>query len=103
MNEEKVKQLRELEKKAQDLYEAAVQEAQRLPQQAEAEARDLLETSRSAAQAEAKRILSAAQDNSQTEKIMQQAEEEAERKESLAMNHFDRALNYVLHRIAGRQ
>lgn len=103
MNEEKVKQLRELEKKAQDLYNTAVQEAQRLPQQAEAEARSLLETSRSAAQAEAQRILAEARETGQNEQIMQQTEEETKRKEALAMSHFDRAVNYVLHRIAGRQ
>ena len=103
MNEERIKQLKEIEKNAQSLYEAAVQEAQRLPQQAETEARDLLKTSHSKAQAEAESILSAAKDQSEDDQMIKQAEEDAKRKEALAMNHFDRAVNYVLHRVAGRQ
>ena len=103
MNEEKVKQLREIEKKAQDLYEATVREAKLLPQQAENEARAMLESSRKEAQVEAQRIIAAAQSQTENEKILKQAEKEAARKEGLAMTHFDRAVNYVLHRIAGRQ
>ena len=103
MNEERIQQLKEIEKNAQTLFEAAVQEAQRLPQQAKAQARELLETSRSTAQKEAQRIISAAKDNSENDRFVKQAEEDAKRKEALAMNHFDRAVNYVLHRITGRQ
>ena len=103
MNEERIQQLREIENNARVLYDAAVEEAQRLPQQAKKQARDLLMTSRSEAQAEAQRIISAAKDNSENNQIIKQSEEDAKRKEALAMNHFDRAVNYVLHRIAGRQ
>lgn len=103
MNEEKVKQLREIEKQARDLYEKAVRDAQQLPQQAEKEALQMLEKSRAEAKAEAQRILSAAKEKSEDISILRQAEEDAEKKEALAMNNLERAVKYVLNRVAIRQ
>jgi vacuolar-type H+-ATPase subunit H len=103
LNEERVKQLGDIEIKAKKLHDDAVQEAQLLPKRAEVEARELLETTRSAAQEEARQFIAEAQNQSNNERVLKQAEEEAKRKETLAMTHFDRAVNYVLHRIAGRQ
>lgn len=103
MNEERVKQLREIEKQAHDLYEQAVRESQQLPQQAESEARHLLEKTRAEAQAEAQSIISAAKSKSEDQSILKQAEEDAARKEALGMNNLERAVKYVLNRVAIRQ
>ena len=103
MIEETVKQLREIEDKAQALYETTVQEAKMLPITAEEDARVLQSQSHQEIEAEAKRILAEAHDDSDSQKFLQQAEEDAKRKETIAMNHFDRAVNYILHRIVGRQ
>jgi protocatechuate 3,4-dioxygenase beta subunit len=101
--EDTVKQLREIEEKAQELYESTVHEAKMLPITAEEDARALQTQLYQETEAEAKRILAEAQDDSDNQKLLQQAEEDAARKENLAMNHFDRAVNYILHRVVGRQ
>ena len=101
--EETVNQLREIEEKAQALYESTVQEAKMLPIDAEEDARVLKSQLHQETEAEAQRILSEAKDDSDSKKILQQAEEDAVRKETVAMNQFDRAVNYILHRIVGRQ
>lgn len=103
MNEERVKQLREIEKQARELYEQAVRESQQLPQQAENEARQLLEQAGVEARAEAQRILLAAKEKSGDESILIQAKEDADKKEALATNNLERAVKYVLNRVAIRQ
>ena len=101
--EETVNQLREIEEKAQAFYESTIQEAKKLPIDAEEDARKIQSQLHQEIEAETKRILEEAQDDSEGQKILQQAEEDAKRKETLAMNHYDRAVNYILHRIVGRQ
>jgi vacuolar-type H+-ATPase subunit H len=101
--EETVNQLKEIEEKAQALYEMTIQEAKKLPIDAEEDARQIQSKLHHETEAEAKRILDEANNDTEGQKILQQAEDEAKRKEALAMNHFDRAVNYILHRIVGRQ
>ena len=103
MNEERINQLKEIENEAQTLFDTASREAQGLPQQAEIEARQLLEKTRSEAQMEANHLITEAEQSQEAEQIIQKAREEAERKEALAMNNMDRAVKYVLNRIAGRE
>jgi len=103
VNEERVKQLRDIEKQARELYEQAVRESQQLPQQAENEARQLLEQAGVEARAEAQRILSVAKEKSGDESILIQAKEDADKKEALATNNLERAVKYVLNRVAIRQ
>ena len=103
MNEERINQLKEIENKAQTLFETASRQAQILPQQAESEARDMLEKTRSEAQSEANHLLAEAEQSPDPEQIIQKAREEAEKKEALAMNNMDRAVKYVLNRLAGRE
>ena len=103
MNEERINQLKEIENKAQTLFDTANREAQCLPQQAEKEARELLDKTRSDAQHEAKHLIAEAEQSPEPEQIIQKARDEADKKENLAMNNMDRAVKYVLNRIAGRE
>jgi len=102
LNEERVRQILEIEKQAQDIHDAAVREAEQLPIQAEKEARAIIEKARIEAQEEARRLIANAQAQEECARILAQAEKEAERMEALAMSHFDRAVNYVLDQVVGR-
>jgi len=61
LNEERVRQILEIEKQAQDIHDAAVREAEQLPIQAEKEARAIIEKARIEAQEEARRLIANAQ------------------------------------------
>ena len=104
MNEEHIEKVLGIEKRARAVYDAAVREAEQLPVQAEEEAQALLEEARTDAQTEARRLIAEAQAQAQDEsaRIVQEAEEEAERMEALANSRFDRAVSYVLDRVAGK-
>lgn len=104
LNEERVRQVLEIEKQAQAIHDAAVAEADQLPIQAAKEAQAIIEEARTDAQAEARRLVADAQTEAQEEgvRIVAQAEEDARRMEALAMNHFDRAVSYVLDQVVSR-
>ena len=104
MNEEYIEKVLEIEKQAQAVYDAAVREAEQSPVQAEKEAQALLEKVRTDAQAEARRLMAEAQAQARGEsaRVVKEAEEEAKRMEALAAGHFDRAVSYVLDRVAGK-
>jgi V/A-type H+-transporting ATPase subunit G/H len=103
LNETLIQQILEIEKQAQAIHETAVGDAEQLPIQAEQEAQALIEKARADAQEEARRLVADAQAQDECARIQAQAEEEARRMEALAMSHFDRAVGYVLKRVAGRE
>ena len=103
MNENRIKQVLEIEKKAQENYETALSEAQRLPSQAEQESQEMLNKSRAQAQEEGRQIVAAAKAEGEVDKILAGAEEKNRQLEALAMSNFDRAVNYILDRVTGRE
>jgi vacuolar-type H+-ATPase subunit H len=103
LNDDYLQQIVELEKQARATYETAVREAEQLPAQTEASARALLEKARADAEAQAKQMLAEAQTKSESESILDQARQETERMKTLAMNHFDRAVVFVLDRLTGKE
>jgi vacuolar-type H+-ATPase subunit H len=102
VNEERVQQILDIESQAQDLYQQAVHQAEELPDQAEQEAQELIEKARQDAQAQAKQLVDEAQARDACDNLIHQAQVEAERMENLARGHLDRAVGYVLDRLAGK-
>jgi vacuolar-type H+-ATPase subunit H len=103
LNEERVRQILDIESQAQRLYQEGVRKAKELPDQAEQEAQALIEKARKNAQVQAQQLLEEAQAPDACDRILDQARDEAERMENLAHSHFDRAVSYVLARVAGRE
>lgn len=103
MNEKHIRQVLEIERQAREIHEAAVREAQNQPLMAEQEAQALIAKARAEAQEEARRLLANAQSEEEVNKILAQAEESNREFEALAMTNFDRAVNYVLDRVIGRE
>jgi vacuolar-type H+-ATPase subunit H len=103
LNEERVRQIVELEKRAKEVRDKAARQAEQLPAQAEKEAKALLEQARADAQAQADQLIAKAQAEEESERIEQQAKQEAERMKAQAMGRFDRAVSFVLNRLTERE
>ena len=103
MNEQRIRQVLEIEKQAQVIHEAAVRDAEQLQKQAEQEAQTLIEKARAEAQEEAQRLASDRQASDECARILAESEEKSHQLETLAAQHFDRAVDYVLNRLIGRE
>ena len=98
-----IQEVLEIERRAQAIHSAAQKKAAKLPVDAQGEANTLLENAQNKAEQEARRLLEKAHAEKETERILGQADEQARQTRSVAMSHFDRAVSYVLDRIAGRE
>jgi len=103
LNEDRVQQILDIEGQARAIYQEAVQKAEELPAQAAREAQTLIENARADAQSQARQLLDEAQAADACARTLDQARAEAERMENLAQSHFDRAVSYVLDRLAGKE
>jgi vacuolar-type H+-ATPase subunit H len=103
MNENRIQQVLEIEKQAQEIHEAAIREAQQLPILAEQESQAVIEKARVAAQQEARELIANAQATEETARILAAAEGKNNQVEALAMSNFDRAVNYILDRVTGKE
>ena len=103
LNEERVRQILDIESQAQAIYQESVRKAEALPGQAEGEAQNLIDQARKEAQAQAQQLLDKAQASDECDNILRQAHDEAEHMENLARSHFDRAVGYVRDRLAGKE
>lgn len=102
MNENHIQRVLEIEKKAQEIHEAAVKEAQQLPALAEQEAQALIEQAQAEAQQKAREIVSAVKADEETARILSETEEKNQQVEALARSNLDRAVAFVLERVIGR-
>src|SRR5262247_3707560 len=102
MNENRIKQVLELEKRAQEIHDAALKEAQQLPVTAEQEAQALIEKARAEAQQAAREMVSQVKADEESARILAEVEEKNKQFEALATSNFDRAVAYVLERVIGR-
>ena len=102
MNEKHIQQVLEIEKQAQEIHDAAVKEAQQLPVLAEQEAQALIEKAKAEAQQEAREMVSKVQADDEGARILSEGDEKSRRLEDGAKKNFDRAVAYVLERVAGR-
>ena len=102
VNEERVRQILDIESQAQTIYRDAEREAEELVHQAEQEAQALVDAAQQDAHVQAKALVDQARDQDACDVIVSQADDEAARIENLARSHFDRAVGYVLDRLAGK-
>ena len=103
MNENRIQQVLEIEKQAQEIHETAIREAQQLPILAEQESQAVIEKARGSAQKEARELIANAQAKDETDRILAEAEKKNHQVEALAMSNFDRAVNYILDRVIGKE
>ena len=102
MNEKQIQKVIEIERRAQEIHDAAVKEAQQLPVIAEQEAQALIEKAKAEAAQEAREMLSSVQADEEGARILSEVEEKNRQLETLAMSNLDRAVEYVLERVIGR-
>jgi hypothetical protein len=103
MNENRIQQVLEIEQKAQEIHEVALRDAQQLQVSADKESQATLEKSRVEAQAEARQLIADAQAKEEIARILTEAEAKNLQVEALAMSNFDRAVNFILDRVVGRE
>jgi hypothetical protein len=101
MNEDRVRKVLEIEKRAQTLYESAVREADLLPRAAESESKKYLERAAAEARAEARRMMEEAWSKEECERIRTDADVEIRRMEALAQKNFDSAVGYIVAQVVG--
>ena len=102
MNENRIRQVLDIEKRAQENYDAALGEAQKLPALAEQEAQEILNKARAEAQEEARQIVATAKAEGEVDRILAEAKQKNSQLEARAMSNFDRAVNYILDRVTGK-
>jgi cell division septum initiation protein DivIVA len=102
MNEKHIQQVLDIEKRAQEIHEAAMKEAQQLPVVAEQEAQALIEKAKAEAQQKAREMVSEVRADEESARILSEAEEKNRQFEALAMSNLDSAVTYVLERVIGR-
>ncbi len=103
INEKYIHSVLEIERQAQAIQEEAQQEAEQLPVLAEDEAEDLLQQARAEAEEQAHQLLEHAQSNEERARILAEAEESIQLLVTQTTSHFDRAVDYVLDKVAGRE
>jgi vacuolar-type H+-ATPase subunit H len=103
MSEKNIQKVLDIEKQADELYNKAVHDAQQLPVLAEQEAQAIVEKALSEAREQARQLVSKAQAEGEVSQILSQAEEKNHQIESSAMSNFDRAVAYILDRVAGKE
>jgi len=102
VNDKYIQQVLDIEKRAQEIHDAAVKEAQQLPVTAEQEAQALIEKARQEAEQQAREMVSSVKANEASTRILAEAEENSKQLEKAAASNFDRAVDYVLDRVIGR-
>jgi hypothetical protein len=103
MNENRIQQVLEIEKQAQEIHEKANREGQQLPILAEQEGQAVIANVRAKAEEEARAIIAKAQAEEETARILSQAEKKNRESEALAMSNFDRAVAFVLERVITKE
>jgi vacuolar-type H+-ATPase subunit H len=102
-NKKRIQQVLEIERQAETIHEAALREAEQLPIRAEQEAQALVEKVQADAQQQAHELVASAQAQEACAQILAEAEEKVRGMDALARSHFDRAVDYVLDRVVGRE
>ncbi len=103
MNENRIRQVLEIEKRAQENYDAALKEAQQLPTLAEQEAQEIVNKARAQAEEEAKQIVAKAKAEDEVARILSEAEAKNRQLESQATGNFDKAVNFIIDRVIGKE
>jgi vacuolar-type H+-ATPase subunit H len=103
VNEKRIQQVLEIEKKAEEIRAKAAAEAEQIPVRAEQEALDLIDKARASAEEEARLLVTKAKAEQESAGILADADENIRRTDTTAKTNFDRAVAYVLNRVVGRE
>ena len=103
MNEKNIQEVLEIEKQAEAIHKAALQEAQQIPVEAEQEAQALIEKARATAEEEARKLIANAQSEEETARILSEAKDKIKHTDGLATKNRDRAVSYVMARVIGQE
>ena len=102
MNEERIQQVLEIEKQAQEIQEQAKREAQEIPAKAEQEAQEIIAKAKADAQEEARKLVSGAQaEDAAVQGKSKEASGNGEF-EASARKNLDKAVAFVLERVIGK-
>jgi V/A-type H+/Na+-transporting ATPase subunit G/H len=99
---EKIKQVLEIERQAQEIQDKAKRDAQEIPVKAEQEGQALIAKARAEAEEEARKIIAAAQSTDDAQNLSAEAGEKNSQFDALARKNFDQAVAFVLERVIGR-
>jgi vacuolar-type H+-ATPase subunit H len=102
MNENRIRQVLEIEKQAQEIQEQAKREAQEIPMRAEQEAQALVAKAIADAHEEARKMLAEAQSGSASTQAAAGNVPANSGFEELAKKNFDKAVAFILERVIGR-
>jgi vacuolar-type H+-ATPase subunit H len=103
VNDKRIQDVIEIENQADEIYQKAVAESQRIPQEAEQEAKKLLSDAKAAAELQVQDLIKKAEAKQESDDILAKAEEAIHHNDALAKRNFDRAVSYVIARILGRE
>ncbi len=101
MNEKRIREVIDVEKRALDLVAQAHREADQIPLKAEAEATAIIEKARAAAQAEARQLIEKAQAGDDAAAIAKHAQAGMRESARLAAMNEEKAVAYVVEKILG--
>ena len=99
MDEKRIQEVMQVEKRAEELLASATREAGDLPAQAESEAREMLAKAREAAKAEADDLVERAQSEVNATEIMSKTQEKIRQAKALGLKNFERAVAFVLEQL----
>jgi V/A-type H+/Na+-transporting ATPase subunit G/H len=103
VNEKRIQQVLEIEKKAEEIRAKAAAEAEQIPVRAEQEGQDLIDKARASAEEEARLLVAKAKAAQESASILADTDEQVRRTDTTAKINFERAVAYVLNRVVGRE
>lgn len=102
MNEERIKQILEVEEQAQSLYEVATKQAETLPEQAEQAVQVLLDETRQKAELDSARLTEEIINPKIIKDIVHQYAQRTTQRDALAEVNMPKAIDYVVQVLLGK-
>lgn len=99
MNEERLRQILEIEAQAQTLYDQALSETNIIPAQAEAQVRELIETTKKQAEDDAAKLIDEICDPLSIQSVLKKNIQKMQQREAMANANMSKAVDYVLQSI----
>ncbi len=101
MNENRIRQVLEIEQQAKEIQDAARREAQEIPMRAEQEAQALIAKAIADAHEEARKMVAGAQSGGASETVSSDDTSKNSAFESSAKKNFEKAVAFVLEQVTG--
>jgi vacuolar-type H+-ATPase subunit H len=102
VNEKRIREVIEVEKRALDMVAQANREAEQIPVEAEARAASIVDMARAAARDEAQRMVQRAKEGQESSGILAQAAVRMSQTAGLAEKNLEKAVMFVLERVLAR-